>query len=78
MNPHPQLTMVVAQQRIADMHRAADHGRRERTAANDTSSHAVPAPEHAAAAPVRVRRRLVRSCLYGRLEPREDQVGPST
>jgi hypothetical protein len=45
---HPQLTLIV-QQHIADLHRAADHNRLVHTA---TSSHAVPAPRHAAAAPV--------------------------
>ncbi len=44
---HPQLTLIIAQQHIADLHRAADHNRLVHTA---TSSHAVPAPRHAAAA----------------------------
>jgi hypothetical protein len=44
---HSQLTLIVAQQHIADLHRAADHNRLVHTA---TSSHAVPAPRHAAAA----------------------------
>jgi hypothetical protein len=50
---HPQLTLIVAQQHIADLHRAADHNRLVRTAtaaaaatttatATATSSHAVP------------------------------------
>ena len=56
---HPQLALIVAQQPIADLHRAADHDRLVHTA---TSSHAVPAPRHAAAAPVSflhwLRRRL--------------------
>ena len=56
---HPQLTLIVARQHIADLHRAADHNRLVHTA---TSSHAVPAPRHAAAAPVSflhwLRRRL--------------------
>jgi hypothetical protein len=59
---HPQLTLIVAQQHIADLHRAADHNRLVNTATTATSSHAVPAPRHAAAAPVsflhRFRRRL--------------------
>jgi hypothetical protein len=38
---HPQLTLIVAQQHIADLRRAADHGRLVHTA---TSSHAGPAP----------------------------------
>ena len=46
---HPQLALIVAQQHIADLHRAADHDRLVHTA---TRSHAVPAPRHAAAAPV--------------------------
>ena len=62
---HPQLTLLVAQQRIADLHRAADHDRLVHTATaatTATSSHAVPAPRHAATAPVSflhwLRRRL--------------------
>ena len=73
---HPQLTLIAAQQRIADLHRAADHDRLVHTATTATSSHAVPAPRHAAAAPVSflrwLRRRLPQ---HGRLEPREDQAG---
>ena len=49
---HPQLTLIVAQQRIADLLRAADHDRLVHTATTATSSHAVLAPRHAAAAPV--------------------------
>jgi hypothetical protein len=45
---HPQLTHILARQHIADLHRAADHDRLLHTA---TSSHAVPTPRHAAAAP---------------------------
>jgi hypothetical protein len=45
----PHSTFLVAQQHIADLHRAADHNRLVHTA---TSSHAGPAPRHAAAAPV--------------------------
>ena len=56
---HPQITLIVAQQHIADLHRAADHDRLVHTA---TSGHGVPAPRHAAAAPVSflhwLRRRL--------------------
>jgi hypothetical protein len=56
---HPQLTLIVAQEHIADLHRAADHNRLVHTA---TSSHAAPAPRHTAAAPVSllhwIRRRL--------------------
>jgi len=75
---HPQLTLIVAQQRIADLLRAADHDRLVHTATTATSSHAV-APRHAAAAPVSflrwLRRRLPQSRIRGRLEPREDQAG---
>jgi len=59
---HPQLTLIVAQQHIADLRRAADHNRLVHTANTTTSSHAVPAPRHATAAPVSflrwLRRRL--------------------
>jgi len=59
---HPQLTLIAAQQHIADLHRAADHNRLVHTANTTTSSHAVPAPRHATAAPVSflrwLRRRL--------------------
>ena len=52
---HPQLTHIAAQQRIADLHRAADHNRLVHTA---TSSDAGPAPRHAAAAPASLLRWL--------------------
>lgn len=59
---HPQLTLIAAQQHIADLHRAADHNRLVHTATTATNSHAVAAPRHAAAAPVSflrwLRRRL--------------------
>ena len=47
---HPQLTHIAAQQHIGDLHRAADHNRLVHTATTATSSHALPAPRHAAAA----------------------------
>ena len=47
---HPQLTLIVAKQHIADLHRAADHDRLVHAATTATSSHAVHAPRHAAAA----------------------------
>ncbi len=48
---HPELTLIAAQQHIADLHRAADHNRLVHTAATTaTSGHAVAAPRHAAAA----------------------------
>ena len=75
---HPQLTLIAAQQHIADLHRAADHNRLVHTATTATSSHAVPAPRHAAAAPVSflrwLRRRLAEHAPVA-LEPREDQAG---
>jgi hypothetical protein len=46
---HPQLTLIVAQQHIADLHRAADHRRLVHAATTATNSHAVAAPRHAAA-----------------------------
>jgi hypothetical protein len=46
---HPQLTLI-AQQHIADLHRAADHNRLVHTASTATSSRAGPGPRHAAAA----------------------------
>ena len=64
---HPELALIVAQQRIADLHRAADHDRLVDTA---TSSHAVPAARHAAAAAAPVsflrwlRRRLAQSRIH--------------
>jgi hypothetical protein len=47
---HPGLTLIAAQQHIADLHRAADHNRLVHNATTATSSHAAPAPRHAAAA----------------------------
>lgn len=62
---HPQVTLIAAQQHIADLHRAADPNRlvhTAATAATATSRHAVPVPRHAAVAPVSflhwLRRRL--------------------
>jgi hypothetical protein len=54
---HPQLLTLIAAQRIADLHRAADNDRVVHTATTATSSHAttatsshaVPAPRPAAA-----------------------------
>ncbi len=48
---HPQLSLLVAQQHIADLHRAADHDRLVHTPTTATSSHGVPAPRNAAAGP---------------------------
>lgn len=59
---HPTLTLIVAQEHIADLHRAADHDRLVHTATTATRRHTGPAPRHAAAAPVSflhwLRRRL--------------------
>ena len=59
---HPQVVLIAAQQHVADLHRAADHNRLVHTATTATSSRAVPARRHAAAAPVSfvhwLRRRL--------------------
>jgi hypothetical protein len=57
---HPQLTLIAAQDHIADLHRAADHNRLVPTATTAASGHAVPAPRHAAAEPVPFRRWLRR------------------
>jgi hypothetical protein len=62
----PQLTLIVARQRVADLHRAADHNRLVHAA----TSPAAPAPRHAAAAPVtlihQLRRRLAQAHLAAR------------
>ena len=55
---HSRLTPLAAQQHIADLHRAADHHRLVHTATTAASSHAIPAPRHAAAAPGSFRRWL--------------------
>ncbi len=49
---HPPLSLIAAQQHIADLQRAADHDRLVHAVSSATSSHAVAAPRHAAAAPV--------------------------
>jgi hypothetical protein len=73
----PHSTFLVAQQRIADLHRAADHDRLVHTATTATGSYTVPAPRRAAAAPVSflrwLRRRLPNGLALAR--PREDQAG---
>jgi hypothetical protein len=61
---HPQLRLIVAQQRIADLHRAADHDRLVHATTTATSSHAVAALRHAAAAPVSFLRWLRRRLAY--------------
>jgi len=76
---HPQLTLIVAQQHIADLHRAADHDRLVHTATTATTSYAVGAPRHAAAAPVSFLRWLRRHAAAPPVSfrPREDQAGDS-
>jgi hypothetical protein len=46
---HPRLTLILAQQHLADLRRAADHNRVVH-GASTTSSHAAPAPRPAAGA----------------------------
>jgi hypothetical protein len=73
---HPQLLLIVGQQHIADLHRAADHDRLVHAA---TSTHAVVAPRHPAAAPVSFSRWLRRHAAAPPVSfrPREDQAGDS-
>ena len=54
---HPQITLIVAQEQIADLHRAADHNRLVQAATTASSSNAAGRP--VAAAPVTLIRRLV-------------------
>ena len=49
---HPELTLLAAQQHIADLHRAADHHRLVHTATTTNCGNDVPARRRAAAAPV--------------------------
>ena len=55
---HPHLTHTVAQQQIADLHRAADHDRLVQAATTASSSAAAGRP--VAAAPLTLIRRLGR------------------
>ena len=60
---HPQLALIVAQQRIADLHRAANHARLVHAATSQAApatSHAAATTSHAAAAPVTLIRQLRR------------------
>jgi hypothetical protein len=74
---HPELILIVARQHVADLHRAADHDRLVHTAITATSSHAVPAPGPAAAAPVSFLRWLRRHAAATPVSflPRGDQAG---
>ena len=49
---HPQLTLIAAQEHIADLHRAADHDRLVHAATTTKCGNDVPARRRAAAAPV--------------------------
>jgi hypothetical protein len=62
---HSQLTLIVAQEHVADLLRAADHDRLVHTATATTAttatrSEAAAAPRHAATAPVSLLRWLRR------------------
>jgi hypothetical protein len=60
-----QLTLTAAQQRIADLHRAAEHSRLVHSATTAISSRAGPAPRDTAAAPGSFLRWLRRqSCIH--------------
>jgi hypothetical protein len=77
---HPQVTLIAAQQHIADLHRAADHnrlGHTATTATTATSRHAVPAPRDAAVLPVSFLRWLRRHAAAAPVSflPPEDQAG---
>jgi hypothetical protein len=73
---HPRLTVIVAQQHIAELRRAADHDRLVHTATTATGSHAVPAPRHVGPAPRHLAAGPVSFVRWLRhLEPRGDQAG---
>ena len=59
---HPHLTLIVAQQHVADLRRAADHDRLVQAATTAIRSDVPPPAAHPVAAPVtlvcRLRRRL--------------------
>jgi hypothetical protein len=57
---HSQLTLIVAQQHIADLSRAADHDRLVQAATTASRSEAPTAGRPVAAAPVTLIRRLRR------------------
>jgi hypothetical protein len=71
---HPQVILIVAHQRIADLRRAADHDRLVQAVTTATSSHAVPAPRHAVPAPRHAAAPVSFLRWLRRLEPREDQA----
>jgi hypothetical protein len=55
---HPKLSLIAAQEHIADLHRAADHDRLVHEVTTERSSHVVTAGDSDAATPVRFMRRL--------------------
>jgi len=57
---HPQLTLIVAEQHVADLRRSADHDRLVQAATTASRSDAPTAGRPAAAAPVTLIRRLRR------------------
>jgi len=57
---HPQQALIVAQQHVADLRRAADHDRLVHAATTASRSDAPPPAAHAVAAPVTLIRRLRR------------------
>jgi hypothetical protein len=61
---HPRLTLIAAQEHIADLHRAADHNRLVHPATTATSSHAVSASDRAS--PVEATASPRPQCAQGR------------
>jgi hypothetical protein len=57
---HPRLTVILAEEHIADLHRAADHYRLVHTATTANSQPSSTAGRHVAAAPGTLIRRLRR------------------
>ena len=75
---HPRLTIILAEQHIADLHRAAEHHRLVHTATTAKPQRPPTAGRPVAATPVsflrRLRRRLPHT-QHGRPKPREVQAG---
>ena len=67
---HPQLALIVAQQHIADLRRAADHDRLMQAATTASRSDAPTAGRTVAAAPVTFIRRLRRHLAQTHPAPR--------
>jgi hypothetical protein len=74
---HPRLTVILAEQHIADLHRAADHRRLVHTATTAKPQRRPTDVRPVAATPVsflrRLRRRLPHT-QHGRPKPREVQA----